>query len=233
VRCRGCPLLPQQALQCLGKGEPAAICLHGANAGTVVTFAPAVLEQRIEGKKIEAADDQGWSWYELEKIDPKAGGSSRAEVDALRLVAVLLAHWDNKGANQKLICPPDARAADGACRSPIAAVGDLGATFGPLRIDLTHWAQTPIWTDARACRVSMKSMPFDGATFPDAQISEAGRQFALRLLGALTRDQLNALFESSGITAFPHVLAAARQPQAWTDAFLEKVDEIRRAGPCP
>src|SRR4029453_8807337 len=98
VRCRGCPLLPQQALQCLEKGEPAAICLHGANAGAIVTFAPAVIERPIEGKKIESTDDQGWSWYELETIDPKAGGSPRAEVDALRLVAVLLAHWDIKGA---------------------------------------------------------------------------------------------------------------------------------------
>ena len=233
VRCRGCPLLPQQALQCLTNGEPAVICLQGANAGTVITFEPAVIEQTIKGKKIEATDDQGWTWYELDKIDPKAGGSSRAEVDALRLVAVLIAHWDNKGANQKLICPAGAEGPDDVCRTPIAAINDLGGTFGPMRVDLANWTRVPIWTDARACRVSMKGLPFGGATFPETQISEEGRQFALRLLGALTRDQLNTLFEASGVTSFPHVLAAARQSQAWTDAFLDKVGQIRDAGPCP
>jgi hypothetical protein len=232
VRCRACPVLPQQALQCLEKGEPAAVCLQGANAATVVTFAPAVIEQRIEGKKIEASDDQGWSWYELDRIDPKAG-SSRAEVDALRLIAVLLAHWDNKGANQKLICPPGAQGTDGSCRAPLAVINDLGGTFGPKKVDLPNWKQVAIWTDPRACRVSMKSLPFAGATFPEREISEEGRQFALKLLRALRSEQLDTLFSSSGVTEFPHVVAESHQPRAWTDAFLDKVRQIETAGPCP
>jgi len=122
---------------------------------------------------------------------------------------------------------------DGVCRTPIAAIGDLGSTFGPLKVNLEQWKAAPIWADARACRVSMKKLPYDGATFPDRQISEDGRQLALRLLGALTRDQLNTLFEASGVSAFPQVLAAARRPQAWTDVFLDKVQQIRTAGPCP
>ena len=97
VRCRGCPPLPQQALQCLEKGEPATVCLQGAAPDRDRHVQQAVIERPLEGEKIEATKDQGWSWYELEKIDPKAGGSSRAEVDALRLMAILLAHWDNKG----------------------------------------------------------------------------------------------------------------------------------------
>jgi hypothetical protein len=148
-------------------------------------------------------------------------------------MAVLLAHWDNKAANQKLICPPGEGRADGSCRAPVAAIGDLGATFGPTRIDLAHWQAVPIWADARACRVSMAALPYGGATFPDTQISEAGRQFLLRRLRALTREQLETLFTASGITAFPHVLAAARQPGPWADAFLDKVSQIETAGPCP
>jgi hypothetical protein len=233
VRCRGCPLFPQQALQCLARSEPAAVCLQGASTDKAVTFEPAVIERPMDGKKIEAQDDQGWSWYELDRIDPKAGGSSRAEVDALRLMAVLLAHWDNKGANQKLLCPDGAQTPGGPCRAPIAAIGDLGSTFGPSKVDLPHWKQFSIWADARACRVSMKALPFEGATFADTQISEAGRQFALKLLRPLTREQLDALFESSGVTSFPHVLAAARAPRAWTDAFLDKVHQIETGGPCP
>src|SRR5436190_6047840 len=98
VRCRGCPLLPQQALQCIEQGQSAALCLHGASPGIVVSFAPAVIERPLDGRKIETDSAHGWSWYELAKIEAKAGGSSRAEVDALRLIAIVLAHWDNKAA---------------------------------------------------------------------------------------------------------------------------------------
>ena len=233
VKCRGCPPLPHQALGCLESGKPAAVCLQGASSDRVVTFQHALIERPIEGEKIEATKDQGWSWYELDKIAPKAGGSSRAEVDAFRLIAVLLAHWDNKGANQKLLCPPGAARPDGSCRAPLAIIGDLGATFGPKRVDLMNWTQRPMWIDPAACRVSMKGLPFDGATFDDRQISEAGRQFALTLLRRLTPQQLNTLFEASGLTAYPHVVAAAHTPQAWTDAFLAKVNQIASAGPCP
>jgi hypothetical protein len=232
VRCHGCPVFPQQALQCLARSEPAAVCLQGASPSSLVTFEPAVIERPLEGHKIEALDDDGWSWYELYRFDPRAGGSPRAHVDALRLIAILLAHWDNKGANQKLVCPPAAAQTGGICRAPIAAIGDLGSTLGPSKIDLAHWKAFPIWTDAAACRVSMRSLPFGGATFPDTQISEAGRRFALELLRPLTRAQLETLFAESGVTAFPHVLAEARQPSAWADAFLDKVAQIEHAGPC-
>jgi hypothetical protein len=233
VRCRGCPLLPQQALQCLEQGHPSAVCLQGAAHDHVVTFAPAVIERPLDGTKIESGTAHGWSWYELGKIDAKAGGSSRAEIDALRLMAVLLAHWDNKDANQKLLCPEKALDANGRCRAPIAAIGDLGSTFGPRKVDLPNWRRVAVWADARTCRVSMSSLPFAGATFPDVQISEGGRQFALTLLHGLTRRQLDTLFEASGMTSFPHVVAAAHQPSAWTDAFLAKVRELERGGPCP
>jgi hypothetical protein len=233
VRCRACPPLPQQALQCLEKGQPAALCLQGAAPDRVMTFDEAVIERPLEGDKIEATKDQGWSWHELDQIDPKAGGSSRAEVDALRLIAILLAHWDNKGANQRLVCPPGAERSDGSCRAPVAAIKDLGATFGPKRVDLEKWKDVPIWTDPAACRVSMKALPFEGATFGEAQISEAGRQFALKLLRPLTRQQLNTLFDASGVSEYPHLLPTSRTPQEWTGAFLGKVEQIASGGPCP
>jgi len=233
VRCKGCPPLPQQALQCLSEGGPEIVCLQGASPSREVTFDHAAIERPFPGRKIESADDQGWSWYELEKIDPGRGGSSRAEVDALRLIAVVLAHWDNKGANQRLVCPEGKARPDGSCAQPLAIVQDLGAAFGPKRMDLLNWRQAPVWADARACRVSMSTLPFRGATFTDRQISEDGRRFALKLLRGLSPSQLNTLFASAGVTAFGHVLTEAHQPQAWTDAFLAKVEAIAAGGPCP
>jgi hypothetical protein len=232
VRCHGCPVLPQQALQCLEKGGPAAVCMEGATASTVRTFEHPVIERPFEGHKIQAEPDQGWSWYELDKIDPRVGGSPRAHVDALRLVAVVLAHWDNKGANQRLICPDGKERADGTCSAPLAMIQDLGATFGPNKMDLLNWRRTPVWSDAPACRVSMTTLPFGGATFKETTISEEGRQFALQLFRQLSREQLDALFEGAGVTTFEQVVAEARNPSAWTDAFLAKVDQIASAGPC-
>jgi hypothetical protein len=233
VRCRGCPPLPHQALQCLSEGGPKAVCLQGASPSRVVTFAHAAIERPFPGKKIESAEDQGWSWYELDTIDPARGGSARAEVDALRLMAVVIAHWDNKGPNQRLVCPEGKERADGSCAQPLAIVQDLGATFGPKRMDLLNWRRVAVWSDPRACRVSMSSLPFNGATFTDRTISEAGRQFALKLLRALSPAQLNTLFESAGVTTFSHVATEAHQPQAWTDVFLAKIEAIAKAGPCP
>jgi hypothetical protein len=233
VRCQGCPPLPQQALQCLEKGQPALVCLQGASPDRVVTFDQVAIERTLEGDKIESSKDQGWSWYELDTISPQAGGSSRAEVDAFRLVAMLLAHWDNKGANQRLFCPEGAQRSDGSCRAPVAAIKDLGATFGPKRVDLENWKQVPIWADPASCRVNMKALPFEGATFGEAQISEDGRQFALKLLRQLTRPQLTTLFDASGVAGFHEVLQKGHPAQAWTDAFVAKVDQIASAGPCP
>ena len=233
VRCKGCPPMPQQALQCLNEGAPEIVCLQGASASRVVTFEHAAIERPFAGRKIESANDQGWSWYELDKIDPARGGSSRAEVDALRLVAIVIAHWDNKGENQRLVCPEGQDKPDGSCVKPLAMVQDLGAAFGPKRMDLMNWRRVPVWSDPRACQVSMSALPFRGATFTDRQISEEGRRFALKLLRALTPSQLNTLFEAAGVTTFGHVLTEAHQPQAWTDAFLAKVEAIAAGGPCP
>jgi hypothetical protein len=112
-------------------------------------------------------------------------------------------------------------------------IQDLGATFGPTKMDLRNWRAAPVWADAGACRVSMSTLPFAGATFDERQISEEGRQFALRLLRPLTAAQLDALFAAAGVTAFNHVLGEAHTPRAWTDTFLAKVDQIASAGPCP
>jgi hypothetical protein len=145
----------------------------------------------------------------------------------------VLAHWDNKAANQRLVCPSGKDRPDGTCAAPLAIVQDLGAAFGPKRMDLASWRRVPVWTDAPKCEVSMSMLPFNGATFTARQISEEGRQFAVKLLRALTPAQLNTLFEAAGVTSFSHVLTEAHNPQAWTDAFLGKVDAIASGGPCP
>lgn len=234
VRCAGCPPFPSAALGCfatLGLKRP---CFAlGLDEARTVEFESAVIERRTEGRPIEVTGGQGWAWYELEKIDPARGGSPRADVDALRLLAILIAHWDNKAENQRLFCPPGAEMPDGGCTRPMAIVQDLGATFGPFKLDLRNWKATSVWKDRATCTVSMKRLPWEGATFPDWRISEGGRQRLLGLLGELTDPQLRDLFASSRITSYDQVSAEARDPQAWVSVFHDKVAQVRAGGPCP
>jgi len=232
ITCIGCPQFPFPALKCHAYTGARSICFAGALDNDPVHFEPAVIERRMPGRVIESRPDEGWAWYELDRIDPRIG-SPRRELDALRLLAVVLSHWDNKSENQRLICPPDAEGPNGSCARPFALIQDLGSTFGPKKLDLVNWRRSPVWKDRRACTVSMKHLPFDGATFPDEQISEDGRLMLLDLLEQLSEAQLRSLFLASRITTFDAVPGEGRDPGAWARAFREKVRQVREAGPCP
>jgi hypothetical protein len=233
VRCAGCPAFPFESLKCLGEtGLQEACFAGGLNYANATDFDYVTIERRADGRRIEASADQGWAFYEIDQIDPQAGGSPRAHVDALKLLAILLAHWDNKAENQRLICLPGGDQSDGGCSRPFAILQDLGASFGPTKLDLHNWRSRPVWSDARECRVTMKDLPWNGATFPDTRISEGGRLFLLALLEQLSADQLKALFAGARVELSEGVIAEGRRPEAWAAAFADKVRQIREAGPC-
>ena len=234
VRCAGCTMFPFQSLRCLAETGLERACFpRGINYSHVSEFDYAVIERRIAGRRIEATQDQGWAWYELNQIDPAAGGAPRAHVDALKLLAMFIAHWDNKAENQRLLCLPGGDRPDGSCARPLAILQDLGASFGPTKLDLHNWRSTGVWTDPRTCTVSMEALPWGGGTFPEQQISEEGRVFLLGLLEQLSMNQLQDLFVGARIEYLEGITAEARQAKAWAAAFQDKIRQIREAGPCP
>ena len=232
VRCFGCPEDPFPRLECVNDGTPIEDCFPSLDFTAYQDFEDAVIERPLKGRRIEMKNLRGWTWEELKFIDPVQGGAARAEVDALRLLAVFVGHWDNKGKNQRLLCRDESKE-DERCEHPLAMVQDLGATFGPMKLDLAGWSRTKIWADAASCKVSMHGMPYGGSTFPDVFISEEGRRFLASRLGRLSAGQIRALFEGARITRFPHRRAAARRVDNWVRAFQTKVRAIVNRAPCP
>jgi hypothetical protein len=246
IRCYGCSDDPYKGMQCLNDGGEFDACFKDVDYTAYHDFDDAVIERSVKGKRIETETTSGWTWFELAKIDPAAGGAPRAQVDALRLLAIFLGHWDNKNKNQRLLCLEESKSKkadkfsadlEAACRRPVAMVQDLGATFGPLepptKIDLDTWRKTPIWADAASCTVSMRAWPRGGAGFPDARISEEGRRFLGTRLTKLSPRQIHELFEGARVQRFPNEKADGTNLDNWVRAFQEKVRAIADRAPCP
>jgi hypothetical protein len=220
VTCWGCPRYPYPRW-------PLWDALF-ARSGRGMAFEYPVIEGAFPGKEIETAEVEGWAFTELERVDEARGGASRAELDALRLFAVFLHHWDNKAPNQRLTCLPGGERPDGSCAEPFALIHDLGATFGPRRADLGGWQGRPVWDDAATCAVSMRDLPFGGGTFVDRRIGEGGRALLASQLRRLTREQVRGLFDGARFGE-----AGRGDVEAWVAAFERRVRQIVDRGPCP
>ena len=232
VRCAGCPQDPFDALQCMDSRADLHRCFGTLDYSHVEVFEHAVIERPVEGRRVEDGDDRGWRWDELNAIRPEAGGARPEHVDAFRLLAVFLNHWDNKAENQRLLCLGEAEDSTG-CQRPVAMIQDLGASFGPKKMDVNAWAASPVWDDAATCRVSTRHLGFGQQTFPDIRISEAGRRFLGDRLAQLTRAQIRALFTGANIARFDSADAASRNPDALVTAFQARVRQITDRPACP
>ena len=198
-------------------------------------FPLAVVERKFSGHEIEPGGKPGWSWPELDLIDERAGGATRAQRDALKLLAVFMQHTDTKPEQQRIICLGGA-AGDAACRQPMMMLNDVGLTFGkannlnsntPGSTDLRSWEKVPIWKDAGKC-VGDLSKSITG-TLEHPVISEAGRQLLGSLLSQLSDTQIRQLFEVSRVakrTVETNGVEAAAPVTEWVAAFKSKRQQI-------
>jgi hypothetical protein len=228
IRCHGCPRYPFLAMRLLTLADATGVLAPYGYDRAYTDFEWVSVERRFDAPAIETAEHAGWAWWEL-----KESHAPVAELDALRLLAVFLAHWDNKADNQRLVCLDDPVSAGGACARPVLMLQDVGATFGAAKVNLANWRGRPIWTERQACLVSMRALPSDGATFPDARISEEGRLLLARRLALLSDADIRALFADARFPEFHVGTDDARDLAAWTSAFRERAGQITNAGPCP
>lgn len=222
LRCYGCPRHPFVVMRLLSTLRVPFVAAWVHDDYSDFTWVS--VEQRFPAPAIETEMVEGWEWNELDRLT-----TSRAEVDAFKLLAVFIAHWDNKSSNQRLVCLDDTRPKAGRCARPLAMIQDLGASFGPTKVNLARWRDLPVWHDRDSCTVSMRAMPFDGATFPDAQISEGGRALLAARLLALTNETIERLFAEARFPQFQVGTDDEGDLKAWTAAFRSRVRQITEA----
>jgi hypothetical protein len=235
VRCHGCPVEPWHAYRLFPKPDTSPRATREYDDAVLQRLYPGVpIEEctRADGDRcVQHRADQGWSFAELDLVDAAAGGASRAEVDALRLLAAFIAHGDDKPDNQRLICPFDAIDGGGRCTAPRLLVADLGSTFGrgasrigfidrDARPTFAAWSTLPLWEDAAACRAHLQARV--GPSHPT--VSEAGRRLLAERLMRLTEKQIRDLFFGARIEALgeTHVVDGTSRPVTvddWVDAF--------------
>jgi len=236
LRCHGCPVEPFVTMKAVELTDSDGFYRQLVDYEHYRDFEWVAIERKGGGRAIGTGQVKEWAFFELDQIDAAKGGAPRAHVDALRLLAVFLAHWDNKSENQRLVCESEHDWPEGgACRAPFAMLQDIGGAFGPRKVDLDGWRAAPIWDDRARCTTSMTALPYEGATFAPVTITEAGRRHLASLLGQLRDDQIAGLFagarfdQATGLlpTVVPHGI-----PE-WVAAFKSRVRAISDGPACP
>lgn len=215
-----------------------------------VGFDDAIIERNFQGKEIVQYHDQGWKWSELDLVDARMGGASKAEIDALKLLAVFMQHTDSKASQQRLACYSQDIHVNGqteACKYPVLMVQDLGETFGVGGTVVTSssamyykgWSQVSVWNrykeaearkDGRIeCVGQLTASDSSGLT--DPEISEAGRRLLSGLLNQLTDQQIRDLFvvsraDKTGELIYRDGIDRPVSIDDWVAAFKHKREEI-------
>jgi len=235
VRCYGCPAEPFTTMKALGFAGAQKIYEKVMDPKDYQDFEWAAVERKHYGRAIETEEVEGWAFFEADLIDAKKGGAPRAHVDALRLLAVFLSHWDNKSENQRLMCLSEKDWPEGGkCARPFAMLQDVGSAWGPRKMDLPEWEKAPLWSDRASCTASMDHLPYHGATFSPVKITDAGRTHLGGLLSQLSDQQIEDMFRAARFDRPTGMLALHSTPiSEWVRVFKAKVKQVTDGPSCP
>lgn len=239
-------------VRCLGCAQRNLVHPSKNEARKELLLPDAMIERNFPGAEIGEFRDEGWKWDELSLVDPSLRGSSKSEIDALKLLAVFIQHTDSKHQQQRLACYPEYIKRNGlqqVCKQPVLMVQDLGATFGMGGPEVTRasymyfrgWRNQHIWNVEKetgymqknpgqhVCFGNLVSAGNDGLF--DPEISEAGRRFLSQLLNQLSDKQIGDLFRVGRADKTGEMIEdkGHQHPvtiEDWISIFKEKRQEI-------
>jgi hypothetical protein len=220
VICRGCPSDPAK-----GTSDPK----------PTVVFDPAVIERDMAGLVLESGSERGWAWPDLDMVEETAGGAPPAQRDALKLLAALIQHTDNKAEQQRLLCAPGERVDDQGepCLHTFMMISDLGLTFGHANVfnrnqvgsvNFEQWSRARVWSNPKECVASLSQS--QTGTLVNPRISEAGRKFLADLLVQLTDAQIRELFTVSRVVDRAGSSIPRTSVDDWVGAFKAKREAV-------
>jgi hypothetical protein len=79
----------------------------------------------------------------------------------------------------------------------------------------------------------MKHLPYGGATFAPAVVTEPGRRFLAGLLSQLRETQIRDLFAGARFDQKRGLFSNPRPVDEWVRAFQDKVRSVTEGPPCP
>ena len=170
-----------------------------------------------------------------DRVEPTVGGAPVAHRDALKLLATMIQHTDNKAEQQRLFCAPGETVDERGepCLHTFMMTSDVGLTFGHANlfnrnqvgsVNIEQWSRAPIWSDPKRCVAELSQS--QTGTLGHPVISEAGRKFLADLLVQLSDKQVHDLFD---VARFPERTGPSIRPatiEDWVAAFNQKRDAI-------
>jgi hypothetical protein len=257
VTCRNCPRHPwtyvreKKNKKRLGADGQLRPLPPEAEVGTY-TIDPAAIEEKLDALPIEREKDQGWWWSSLDDVDEDAGGATRAQLDALKLLMAFLQNADNKSRQNTLACPRADLIEDGAgrvgCSRPIMYVDDLGSVFGKGgfitgysgRVDYESWKKRRVWRSSKSCRARLVGIGgiFRPSNLRNPKIGEAGRALLASELSELSDAQIADLFRASRIDELHQTMRDGHGDRRevtiedWVELFKTKREEIMSHAAC-
>lgn len=202
-----------------------------------VAFKDATIERTIRADEVceKGKVKQGWGWLELETVQEELGGATRAQIDALKLLGVFMAHIDSRPNNQKLICPSEEVVIENGqhhCKKPLMYITDVGTTFGGAHeregfttLKLRYWRYWPIWKDSRHCIANLEPQGTNPQKLRNPRISEEGRRFLADLLSQLSDSQIRDMFRAARADRVKQYPGYASIDE-WVEAFKYRRAQI-------
>jgi hypothetical protein len=210
-----------------------------------VSFRIVAVERLLPMDPIDPGDDETWSWSDAAAF--YANGWTRQQkvgFDAYRLALAMLTFHNALDSQNRLVCAEWKPGTNPkVCARPVILVQDVGSTFGKpggmgnnSRGDFADWQGQRVFANPDRCELKY---PLKN----DPTVLKEAQDLLVRRLDNLDRERVKAIFtaarfqmvDQKQLSRLRHSAAGNAEDAAlneWTDAFMQRVAEVRSARNC-